>query len=297
MIDRAQVKAIAKRTLENNYWLAIGLLLLNSLVAGACGAIPYVGQLAAFFVVPIVVIGFNNCCLRMVRGEKVEVGQLFDGFQNYGHNLGGYWWMSLWTFLWTLLCYIPGIVKSFSYSQTLYILMDEPDIEATEALEKSKQMMEGHKMELFILYLSFFGWALLATITCGIVGIFYVYPYIALAGAAYYELLKKQCGLFYSVVNPVNNPTSGSDNGYNGFGTYASNETPAIPSDSVYEATSVKEFIKEDTNDDTVTSEEVDKFVNPIDAMIQEYDEVEKANNSENSSDSNSYDSFGDNNN
>ena len=65
----------------------------------------------------------------------------------------------------------------------------------------------------------------------------------------------------------------------------------------MYEATSVKEFIKEDTNDDTVTSEEVDKFVNPIDAMIQEYDEVEKANNSENSSDSNSYDSFDDNNN
>jgi len=328
MIDRAQVKAIAKRTLENYYWLSVGLLALNSLVCGVCGAIPYVGQFAAMLVVPVLTVGYMSCCLRMVRGEKVEIGDLFSGFNNFGHNLGGYYWMALWIFLWSLLCYIPGIVKSFSYAMTPFILMDEPDIEAKEALEKSKQMMEGHKAELFVLYLSFIGWALLATFTCGIVGFFYVYPYMALASAVYYDLLKRQCGLFYRVVNNTNpvNPSYGADTVYSTNTDSIASSTTSTPAiGSVYTAGSISELIEEDSteatstfepganeepvaNEETVSKEEVEAFVNPIDAIINDYDAIEAASDvtsdvtpntdstaTDGNNTSSGYDAFGDN--
>lgn len=98
--------------------------------------------------------------------------------------------MDLFTALWTLLFIIPGIVKSYQYKMIPYILADNPDIEWREAFELSKQMTNGHKMDLFILDLSFIGWYILAAITCGIVGIFYVTPYYEQTMAEAYEVLR-----------------------------------------------------------------------------------------------------------
>lgn len=71
-----------------------------------------------------------------------------------------------------------------------YILAENPDINYKDALDQSKAMMDGHKMDTFVLDLSFIGWALLSTITMGIVGIFYVNPYVALTGGELYLTLK-----------------------------------------------------------------------------------------------------------
>ena len=91
----------------------------------------------------------------------------------------------LYTFLWSLLFIIPGIVKSYSYAMTPYILLDRPELSATDAIKESEKMMNGHKMELFILDLSFIGWILLSMLTCGIL-VLYVEPYMMATKSAFY---------------------------------------------------------------------------------------------------------------
>ena len=98
--------------------------------------------------------------------------------------------MDLFTTLWMLLLIIPGIVKSYQYKMIPYILADNPDIEWREAFDLSKQMTDGHKMDLFILDLSFIGWYILSGITCGLAGIFYVVPYKEQTMAEAYETLR-----------------------------------------------------------------------------------------------------------
>ena len=97
--------------------------------------------------------------------------------------------VQIYIMLWTLLFYIPGIVKSYSYAMTPYILLDKPELSATDAITESRKMMNGHKMELFILDLSFIGWILLSLLTCGILFL-YVAPYMQAARAEFYRTLK-----------------------------------------------------------------------------------------------------------
>ena len=82
------------------------------------------------------------------------------------------------TFLWTLLFIVPGIVKMYEYRMVPYILAEDPELEQSEVFRISRQMMSGRKMELFILDLSFFGWTFLSAMTFGLLGFFYVNPYI-----------------------------------------------------------------------------------------------------------------------
>lgn len=89
-------------------------------------------------------------------------------------------------FVLTLLFLIPGIIASYSYSMTEFILSENIDISPSEALRNSKEMMRGNRMRLFLLQLSFFGWSLLATLTLGIGNIFLV-PYMQAATAAFYR--------------------------------------------------------------------------------------------------------------
>ena len=96
----------------------------------------------------------------------------------------------VYTMLWMLLLIVPGIIKSYSYAMTEYILKDDLEITENAAIEKSMQMMEGHKMELFLLDLSFIGWALLSILSCGI-GFFFLEPYMITARAHFYEDLKQ----------------------------------------------------------------------------------------------------------
>lgn len=98
--------------------------------------------------------------------------------------------MDLFIGLWTCLFIVPGIIKSYEYSMIPYILADHPDITWREAFELSKQMTNGHKMDLFILDLSFIGWRILAGFTCGLLGVFYVNPYYEQTLAEAYEVLR-----------------------------------------------------------------------------------------------------------
>ena len=85
---------------------------------------------------------------------------------------------------------IPGIIKAYSYRMVPYIIKDEPDLSAKEVLQRSKEMMRGHKWHAFILDLSFLGWIILAVLTLGVLSFFWVDPYIKSTDAALYSVLK-----------------------------------------------------------------------------------------------------------
>ncbi len=135
--------------------------------------------------------GLTIMFLDVIRGKKPEYITLIEGYK--GENAGRVWGtmllQSVYVILWTLLLIIPGIIKGYSYAMTSYILRDNPEMKYNAAIEKSMSMMQGHKMQLFLLHLSFIGWAILAILTAGI-GYFFLLPYMQTAVAAFYEDVK-----------------------------------------------------------------------------------------------------------
>ncbi len=132
-------------------------------------------------------VGLVNCFkIILVDGDDRTVTNTFKvGFGNYWHNLWGVVLCKIFVVLWSLLLVIPGIIKSLSYAMTNYILVDRPDLSANEAINLSKEMMYGHKFDLFYLYLSFAGWFILCILTLGI-GYLWLLPYVQTAQASFY---------------------------------------------------------------------------------------------------------------
>ena len=158
------------------------------------------GSLAAFVSLAVAIcvsmplsVGLYAAYKDLYHGTNVKVAEnaFKTGFGNWGHHVGGMLLMGVYTFAWTLLLIIPGIIKSFSYALTPFILTDKPELSANEAIELSMKMMDGHKLDLFILYLSFIGWYLLSILTLCI-GTLWVMPYQYTAMAAFYEDVKAE---------------------------------------------------------------------------------------------------------
>ena len=116
------------------------------------------------------------------------------GFGNYFHNIGGMLLMIILIFLWSLLLLIPGIIKSFAYAMTPFVLVDNPELPCYEAIKRSQELMKGNKWRYFLLALSFLGWILLGILSLGI-GFFWIIPYIETTTAAFYYDIKAQKGL------------------------------------------------------------------------------------------------------
>lgn len=185
MKSRKEIKEIAKDAFYRQYWLCVGA---NVIVMALCSVLSGISLgVAAFILVPSLVIGLNFFSVAMYRGEPSSIEDIFrEGFDNFGRKLGGYLWMELFIYLWSLLFVIPGIIKAISYALTPYILADCKNVRATDALKLSMRMMEGHKWEYFVLGLSFIGWMLLTSLTCGLLYVFYVGPYMNNTFAGYY---------------------------------------------------------------------------------------------------------------
>ena len=185
MKSRKEIKGIAKDAFYRQYWLCVGA---NVIVMALCSVLSGISLgVAAFILVPSLEIGLNFFSVAMYRGEPSSIEDIFrEGFDNFGRKLGGYLWMELFIYLWSLLFVIPGIIKAISYALTPYILADCKNVRATDALKLSMRMMEGHKWEYFVLGLSFIGWMLLTSLTCGLLYVFYVGPYMNNTFAGYY---------------------------------------------------------------------------------------------------------------
>jgi len=140
-----------------------------------------------FVVGSIISTGYAKFNLSIVdRKEKADLGDLFSYFSHWKVMICASLLKTLYIFLWSLLFIIPGIVAGYSYAMTQYILAENPQLTAGEALDKSKEMMLGNRWRLFCLQLSFIGWQILSALVFGI-GSLVLTPYIETATAAFYR--------------------------------------------------------------------------------------------------------------
>ena len=135
-------------------------------------------------------LGYCTYLLKLHDGLDTDVKDLFSQYNRFSAGFCLYLLEFIYVLLWMLLFIIPGIVKSYSYAMAYYIQCDNPEMGANEAITRSREMMNGHKWQLFCLHFSFFGWILLSVLTCGLLLIM-VTPYMNAATAEFYEKLKR----------------------------------------------------------------------------------------------------------
>lgn len=184
---------VAWNKLRGNWGTMALSTLIYELILAACAALSYylIGGLASLFLTGALILGMSYMALNVARQHEVQVQQLFDGFKNYVSSLALFLLIVIFTFLWSLLFIIPGIVKAYSYSMSWYILADNPRMPVNQARKKSMELMKGNKWRLFCLHLSFLGWLLLGILTLGIL-YFWIFPYIQTAQAEFYRDLIKE---------------------------------------------------------------------------------------------------------
>ena len=141
----------------------------------------------------VVNAGYYCYCFGILRREEMPYESLFDAFPFAGKVILLSIVEGVFIFLWSMLFVIPGIIAAYRYSMATYIMAENPTIAPTEAIERSKALMDGRKGDLFCLDLSFFGWALLTVLTAGI-GALWLAPYMAVSRAAFYRSLPRSMG-------------------------------------------------------------------------------------------------------
>ena len=213
-VTRKELKDNAKQSLRGNWGWAIIVFLITAIIVGIfTGAghwldetyINYDGTNIFYqFASPIgsillwigSFIGLSrNIAFLELRDDQKEEKPYMAAFSvftenRFGPELINFVLVSIFTFLWTWLLIIPGIIKAYSYSMTPYIVKDmvasDKQVGATDGINASKELMKGHKMNLFIFDLSFLGWNILTAITCGL-GYLWVTPYYQTAKANFYR--------------------------------------------------------------------------------------------------------------
>ena len=183
-----QLRAEARENLGGNIfanvWLmAFVVVLIYSAILGIVSNIP----VAPILISGAFAFGLALVFLKLARGEdRVNIEDLFKGFsEGFAQNLLLGLMISIFTTLWTLLFIIPGIVKSYAYSMAFFIRNDHPDYDWSTCIAESQKLMQGKKMKLFLLDLSFIGWYLLGFLAFGI-GVVWASAYAQAARAAFY---------------------------------------------------------------------------------------------------------------
>ena len=131
-------------------------------------------------------LGFAQYLLKQYNHANFELHDLFSRFDRFGQGFAQKFLRGLYTILWSFLFIVPGIVKSYAYAMTPFIMAENPEMSASEAITASKELMDGHKGELFTLDLTFIGWGLLAALTLNL-GHLALNPYRNAAYAAFYK--------------------------------------------------------------------------------------------------------------
>jgi uncharacterized membrane protein len=151
------------------------------------GIILFIG---GFLTIPFT-LSFAQVFMNVSRGKKPQIADFFGGYKQTGKAIILQVLLNIFTTLWSILFIIPGIIKSISYSLSFYVLADHPELTALEAISVSKKLTKGHKMDIFVTYLSFIGWYLLCAIPIAgqALKFAYVTPYINTTMANIYRIL------------------------------------------------------------------------------------------------------------
>lgn len=212
------LRRIARESLTGNYWPSVlaafvaaifGALISSSNVsfeidlesldkifgeipriatvfAAVIGSVSGTLSLVIFILGGVVQLGYTQYLLKQHDRQERSTKDLFSQFDRFGQGFLQFFLRGLYTVLWALLFIIPGIIKAYAYSMTPFIMADNPEMKAKDAIKASQELMKGHKWELFCLEFSFIGWALLNLLTLGI-GSLFLNPYINAAYAAFYR--------------------------------------------------------------------------------------------------------------
>ena len=181
----------------------IGLLLLLIIFAISLA----VTIATTLFVTNQFKVGSCRFFLKYRKNHPVKVDEIFQSYRDktFLNVAKVTFFRDLEIFLWTLLCFIPGIIKAYEYAAVNYILCVNPSMNYKDALNISKRIMNGHKMELFELSISFLGWHILSIFTCGLLSIFYVNPYCVLAEAEFFSYVREDA-IMRGVITPYEFP-------------------------------------------------------------------------------------------
>ena len=228
----SELRAIARRNLEGTWGISVGVALVAALLGGlivGTGSninfnfnedtvrnlppifwtvlLPLVSvagllSLAALILGGTVELGYAKFLLKQYDRKQLQFSDLFSQFERFGTGFAQKFLRTLFTVLWSLLFIIPGIVKGLSYAMTPFILEEHPEMTASEAIKASMRLMDGHKMDLFILGLTFIGWQILACLTMGI-GFLFLNPYMNAAYAAFYRSISTERQEARAYVPPV----------------------------------------------------------------------------------------------
>ncbi len=180
----------ARDSLRGNWGLAIGGVVIYMLVSFAVGVIPILGAIVSLLLAGAMSIGLAGFALALARKAPTKISDIFAGFDRFGVGLGAYFFQGLFIVLWSLLLIVPGIIAALSYAMTYYVICEDQHIGPLEAIAKSKNLMRGHKWELFCLGFRFFGWILLCVLSLGL-GFLWLIPYILVTMAHFYDDIKQ----------------------------------------------------------------------------------------------------------
>ena len=184
----------------------IGFILVFLVIFVVAFAIAF--AISAFLLNPLE-LGCKRFFLRNLN-MKAEVKEVCFSFDHsYMNIVKTLFFRDLYTFLWSLLFIIPGIIKAYDYQMIPYLLAEQPDMPKEQAFAMSRQMMKGQKWKAFVLDLSFLGWSILSMFTLGILGLFYVNAYKYSTKAALYETLRYGQPADFSANAQMNNMAVG----------------------------------------------------------------------------------------
>lgn len=181
-MNRIELKERARAQIKGK----IGILFLITAImlvisAGGYFILSYYFEFGAsivsFIIGPAFSLSLIRVYINVALGNVIKVEDSLSGFDDFWSAFKLYFLICFFTYLWTLLFIIPGIIKSISYSMSMCILAENKGKSALQCINESKKMTEGHKKEIFVLALSFMGWYLLGSLTFGI-GYIWIMPYI-----------------------------------------------------------------------------------------------------------------------
>ena len=163
-------------------------VLQNILIGGAIaiGFVAIIFAVLYFILGSFVKVGYSRFNLDVIDQKDGELGTLFSYASNWRTTAIAALLETIYVFLWSLLLFIPGIMASYSYAMKDFILAEHPELTASEAIARSKEMMRGNRWRLFCLDFSFIGWIILCTFTLGI-GNLWLNPYTQASHAAFYR--------------------------------------------------------------------------------------------------------------
>lgn len=218
-MDTKEIRRQARAHLQGNWGLSIGVAVVACLLGGLLTGMSFIPEisywkqldfsetweireglrigfkngifgLASFLLGGVLQLGYARFLLRQHDGKPTEFNDLFSQFDRFGTGFAQHFLRSLYTLLWSLLLIVPGIIAALSYAMTPFILEEHPELTANEAIRRSKELMRGHKTDLFILELTFIGWSLLCILTLNL-GHIALNPYKNAAYAVFYREITK----------------------------------------------------------------------------------------------------------